>query len=63
MRARKEFPKDSAWQSPNGPFRESLVRRTLPPLPHPLFLVSFLAERLSLFVVSSRTPLIAGYLI
>jgi hypothetical protein len=27
MRARKEFPKDSAWHSPNGPFREALELR------------------------------------
>jgi hypothetical protein len=31
MRARKEFPKESAWQSPKGPFREALERRALPP--------------------------------
>ena len=31
MRARKEFPKDSAWHSPKGPFREALERRALPP--------------------------------
>jgi hypothetical protein len=29
MRARKEFPKDSAWHSPKGPFREALKRRAL----------------------------------
>ena len=27
----KEFPKDSTWQSPKGPFREALERRALPP--------------------------------
>ena len=27
----KEFPKDSAWQSPKGPFREVLERTALPP--------------------------------
>jgi hypothetical protein len=26
-----EFPNDSAWQSPKGPFREALERRALPP--------------------------------
>jgi hypothetical protein len=31
MRARKEFPKDSAWNSPKGPFRDALKRRALPP--------------------------------
>src|SRR5438132_2112990 len=31
MRARKEFPKDSTWQSLKGPFREALERRALPP--------------------------------
>ena len=31
MRARKEFPKDSAWHSPKGPFREALELRALPP--------------------------------
>jgi hypothetical protein len=31
MRARKEFPKDSAWNSPKGPFRDALERRALPP--------------------------------
>ncbi len=31
MRARKEFPKDSAWNSPKGPFRGALERRALPP--------------------------------
>ena len=31
MRARKEFPKDSAWHSPKEPFREALERRDLPP--------------------------------
>jgi hypothetical protein len=31
MRARKEFPKDSAWQSPKGLFREALERRALLP--------------------------------
>jgi hypothetical protein len=31
MRARKEFPKDSAWHSPKGLFREALERRALPP--------------------------------
>jgi hypothetical protein len=29
-RASKEFPKDSAWHSPKGPFREALERRALP---------------------------------
>ena len=28
---RKKFPKDFAWHSPNGPFRETLERRALPP--------------------------------
>jgi hypothetical protein len=31
MRARIDFPKDSAWYSPNGPFREALELRALPP--------------------------------
>jgi len=31
MRARKEFPKDSAWHSSKGLFREALERRALPP--------------------------------
>ena len=26
-----EFPKDSAWQSPKGPFWEAMERRALPP--------------------------------
>jgi len=26
-----KFPKDSTWHSPNGPFREALERRALPP--------------------------------
>ena len=28
----KGFPKDSAWHSPKGPFREALERRALPAL-------------------------------
>ena len=27
----KEFLKDSAWQSPKGPFREALERKGMPP--------------------------------
>jgi hypothetical protein len=26
-----EFPKDSAWHSPKGPFWEAMERRALPP--------------------------------
>jgi hypothetical protein len=34
----KEFPKDSAWQSPIGPFREALERKGhATPLPQELF--------------------------
>ena len=62
MRARKEFPKDSAWHSLKWSFREALELRALPPRPS-VSLSVFRAERLSLFVVLSHTPLIAGHFI
>ena len=36
MWARKEFPKDSAWQIPKGLFRGALERKGMPP--HRLFI-------------------------